>query len=78
MKEDALVLSGGRLDRRTYDLVERCFKAMARIFFDAVAYVRGKPACWWNMKGQAVFRLAGNPVSTMVTFELFVALRLIC
>ena len=72
LKEDALVLSGG-VSMGKYDLVESVLKAMgAEFFFDAVAIRPGKPAVFGMCKGKPVFGLPGNPVSTMVTFELFV------
>jgi molybdopterin molybdotransferase len=72
LKEDALVLSGG-VSMGKYDLVESVLKAMgADFFFDAVAIRPGKPAVFGMCKGKPVFGLPGNPVSTMVTFELFV------
>ena len=73
LKEDALVLSGG-VSMGKYDLVENVLKALgAEFFFDAVAIRPGKPAVFAWCKGKPVFGLPGNPVSTMVTFELFVA-----
>jgi molybdopterin molybdotransferase len=73
LKEDALVLSGG-VSMGKYDLVESTLKAMgAEFFFDAVAIRPGKPAVFGICQGKPVFGLPGNPVSTMVTFELFVA-----
>ena len=73
LKEDALVLSGG-VSMGKYDLVEHALKAMgAEFFFDAVAIRPGKPAVFGVCQGKPVFGLPGNPVSTMVTFELFVA-----
>jgi molybdopterin molybdotransferase len=73
LKEDALVLSGG-VSMGEYDLVEKVLKDMgAEFFFDAVAIRPGKPAVFVFCQGKPVFGLPGNPVSTMVTFELFVA-----
>jgi molybdopterin molybdotransferase len=72
LKEDALVLSGG-VSMGKYDLVEKVLKAMgAEFYFDAVAIRPGKPAVFGVCQGRPVFGLPGNPVSTMVTFELFV------
>jgi len=72
LKEDALVLSGG-VSMGKYDLVESVLEAMgAEFFFDAVAIRPGRPAVFGMCQGKAVFGLPGNPVSTMVTFELFV------
>jgi len=73
LKEDALVLSGG-VSMGKYDLVESVLKAMgAEFFFDAVAIRPGRPAVFGMCQGKPVFGLPGNPVSTMVTFELLVA-----
>jgi len=73
LKEDVLVLSGG-VSMGKYDLVENALKALgAEFFFDAVAIRPGKPAVFGICQGKPVFGLPGNPVSTMVTFELFVA-----
>lgn len=72
LQEDVLVLSGG-VSMGKYDLVEKVLKAMgAEFFFDAVAIRPGKPAVFGYCQGKPVFGLPGNPVSTMVTFELFV------
>lgn len=73
LKEDALVLTGG-VSMGKYDLVENVMKALgAAFFFDAVAIRPGKPAVFAICQGKPVFGLPGNPVSTMVTFQLFVA-----
>jgi molybdopterin molybdotransferase len=72
LQEDVLVLTGG-VSMGKYDLVESVLKAMgAEFFFDAVAIRPGKPAVFAVCQGKPVFGLPGNPVSTMVTFELFV------
>jgi molybdopterin molybdotransferase len=70
--EDALVLSGG-VSMGKYDLVEIVLKDLgAQSYFDAVAIRPGRPAVFGKCGGTFVFGLPGNPVSTMVTFELFV------
>jgi molybdopterin molybdotransferase len=72
LKEDALVLSGG-VSMGKYDLVEIVLKELgAEFYFDAVAIRPGKPAVFAKCGDAFVFGLPGNPVSTMVTFELFV------
>ena len=53
----------------------RCGNLGAEFFFDAVALRPGKPAVFGWCKEKPVFGLPGNPVSTMVTFELFVRPR---
>jgi molybdopterin molybdotransferase len=73
LREDVLVLSGG-VSMGKYDLVESVLQAMgAEFFFDAVGIRPGKPAVFARCRDAFVFGLPGNPVSTMVTFLLFVA-----
>ena len=70
---DILVLSGG-VSVGKYDLAEQVLRELgAEFFFDAVAIRPGKPAVFAWCRGKPVFGLPGNPVSTMVTFELFAA-----
>ncbi len=72
LEADALILSGG-VSMGKYDLVEPVLREFgAEIIFDAVAIRPGKPVVFAICKGKAVFGLPGNPVSTMVTFDLFV------
>jgi molybdopterin molybdotransferase len=71
LREDVLVLSGG-VSMGKYDLVETVLKDLgAEFYFDAVAIRPGKPAVFGKCQNTFVFGLPGNPVSTMVTFELF-------
>jgi molybdopterin molybdotransferase len=72
LRRDALVLSGG-VSMGKYDLVEQVLRELeTKFFFDAVAIRPGRPAVFGICDGVPVFGLPGNPVSTMVTFELFV------
>jgi len=72
LQEDLLVLSGG-VSMGKYDLVENVLRGMqAEFYFDAVAIRPGKPAVFAKCGETFVFGLPGNPVSTMVTFELLV------
>ena len=71
LREDILVLSGG-VSMGKYDLVEPVLKGMgAEFFFDAVALRPGKPTVFGRCGNTWLFGLPGNPVSTMVTFQLF-------
>jgi molybdopterin molybdotransferase len=71
---DLLLLSGG-VSMGKYDFVE---EALARIgaefFFTGVKIQPGKPVVFgrFNDSGKYFFGLPGNPVSTIVTFLLFV------
>jgi molybdopterin molybdotransferase len=70
--EDVLVLSGG-VSLGKYDLVEAVLNGLgAEFYFDAVAIRPGKPALFGRCRNTLIFGLPGNPVSTMVTFQLFV------
>lgn len=72
LREDILVLSGG-VSMGKYDLVESVLKGLgAEFFFDAVAIRPGKPTVFGRCRNTVFFGLPGNPVSTMVTFQLFV------
>lgn len=69
---DVLVLSGG-VSMGKYDLVEAVLRELgAEFVFDAVAIRPGRPAVFAVCRDKMVFGLPGNPVSTMVTFELLV------
>jgi molybdopterin molybdotransferase len=72
LEADILVLSGG-VSVGKYDFVEQVLRGLgAEFFFDAIAIRPGKPAVFGWCRGKPVFGLPGNPVSTMVTFELLV------
>ena len=80
LAEDALVLSGG-ISMGKYDLVEEVLRDLGAEFaFDGVAIRPGKPATFGICRGKPFFALPGNPVSTMVTFELFTtsAMDILC
>ena len=76
LNADLLLLTGG-VSMGKYDLVEEVLASLgAEFFFTGVAIQPGKPLVFGQVKadGQRTpfFGLPGNPVSTMVTFQLFV------
>ena len=72
LQEDILVLSGG-VSMGKYDLVEQVLADLgAQFHFTGVEIRPGRPAVFGTCRNKLVFGLPGNPVSTMVTFELFV------
>jgi molybdopterin molybdotransferase len=77
LEGDVLLLSGG-VSMGRYDLVEKVLLELGvEILVDAVALKPGKPLVFGVADGgKLVFGLPGNPVSTMVTFELFVRMAI--
>jgi molybdopterin molybdotransferase len=72
LEADILVLSGG-VSMGKYDLVEQVLGDLGAGFhFTGVSIRPGRPAVFATCRNKLVFGLPGNPVSTMVTFELFV------
>jgi len=72
LKADIVILTGG-VSVGKYDLVEQVLKELhIEFFFDALAIRPGRPAVFGACNNTPVFGLPGNPVSTMVTFELLV------
>ena len=71
LQADLLLLSGG-VSMGKFDLVEKVLQSLdAEFFFDGVAIQPGKPLVFGRAQGTFFFGLPGNPLSTMVTFELF-------
>jgi molybdopterin molybdotransferase len=77
-RSDVLIVSGG-VSVGPYDVVRAVFEAIGRVELWRVAVQPGKPFAFGRSKpresdGRSVllFGLPGNPVSTFVTFQLFV------
>jgi molybdopterin molybdotransferase len=69
---DLLLLSGG-VSMGKYDFVEKVLAELGAEFaFQSVAIRPGKPLVFGRVAEKYFFALPGNPVSTYVTFELFV------
>lgn len=72
LEEDVLVITGG-VSMGKYDFVEAVLRKLgAEFHFDSVSIRPGRPAVFASCGPKFVFGLPGNPVSTMVTFLLFV------
>jgi len=72
LESDLLVLSGG-VSMGKYDIVKKVLEDLgSQFFFTNVAMSPGKPLVFGAAQGHYFFGLPGNPVSTFVTFELFV------
>lgn len=71
LKSDLLVLSGG-VSMGKFDLVEKVLKEQGAEFFFTGAMIQpGKPVVFGALGETPFFGLPGNPVSVMVTFEIF-------
>jgi molybdopterin molybdotransferase len=71
LKADMLLLSGG-VSMGKFDLVEQALKGLgAKFFFTGALIQPGKPVVFGEVGSIPFFGLPGNPVSVMVTFELF-------
>ncbi|MSO20099.1 MAG: molybdopterin molybdenumtransferase MoeA [Acidobacteria bacterium] len=71
-EHDVLLLSGG-VSAGKFDLVEPVLAQLgAEFYFDGVYIQPGRPLVFGRVGRTFIFGLPGNPLSTMVTFELFV------
>ncbi len=68
---DLLVTIGG-VSMGDYDLVRNVIAAAGRMGFWQINMRPGKPLAFGEIEGTPVIGLPGNPVSSMVCFELFV------
>jgi molybdopterin molybdotransferase len=72
LEHDILLVSGG-VSMGKYDFVENVFAEFGvQVLFDQVAMKPGKPTVFGHRDRTYVFGLPGNPVSTMVAFQMFV------
>jgi molybdopterin molybdotransferase len=72
LQSDLLIMTGG-VSMGRYDLVEPVLAELrAEFFFTGAKIQPGKPVVFGRVQRKYFFGLPGNPVSTMVTFELFV------
>ena len=68
------VISSGGVSVGAYDFVKDALESLgAETKFWRVAMKPGKPFMLSRIRGRLYFGLPGNPVSSMVTFALFVA-----
>ncbi|MFY9554917.1 MAG: gephyrin-like molybdotransferase Glp [Blastocatellia bacterium] len=68
-----IVITSGGVSMGDYDLVKPALKDLgAEIYFERVALRPGKPTVFARLGRTFFFGLPGNPVSTSVTFNVFV------
>ncbi|MBL7492030.1 molybdopterin molybdotransferase MoeA [Frankia sp. AgB1.9] len=68
---DAVVTTGG-VSVGAHDVVKEVLAATGEVRFERIAMQPGQPQGFGVIDGVAVFTLPGNPVSALVSFELFV------
>ena len=72
VREAHLVVSTGGVSMGAYDLVRGLLEEREAVDFWQVALRPGKPLLFGTFSGVPLIGLPGNPVSTLVGFELFV------
>jgi len=70
LSSDILLTSGG-VSMGDYDFVKEVLAEQGEISFWTVRMKPGKPLAFGNIRGRPHLGLPGNPVSVMITFELF-------
>lgn len=69
---DVLILTGGVSAGARDHVAAALFESGVELHFERLAIKPGKPTVFGTRENTLVFGLPGNPVSAMVTFELFV------
>jgi molybdopterin molybdotransferase len=67
-----LLLTSGGVSAGVYDVVKEALTELGGVRFDRVAMQPGMPQGFGTIDGTPVLTLPGNPVSSMVSFEVFV------
>jgi molybdenum cofactor synthesis domain-containing protein len=70
-RADVLLTSGG-VSMGTRDLIKPLLAELGTVHFGRIAFKPGKPTTFATMLGKLVFGLPGYPVSSLVSFEVFV------
>jgi molybdopterin molybdotransferase len=68
---DILITSGG-VSMGTRDLIKPILASLGEVAFGRIAFKPGKPLTFVQIGSKLAFGLPGNPVSSLVTFEVFV------
>ncbi|MDQ4054624.1 MAG: molybdopterin molybdotransferase MoeA [Actinomycetota bacterium] len=68
---DVVVTSGG-VSQGDYDVVKAALRPLGTMWFGGVAMQPGKPQGYGRVDGVPVFTLPGNPVSSYISFQVFV------
>jgi molybdopterin molybdotransferase len=66
-----MLLSSGGVSMGDYDVVKRVLQDEGEVGFWSIDIRPGKPLAFGHFRGVPILGLPGNPVSSMVTFEVF-------
>lgn len=72
LEQADLVLTSGGVSMGTRDLIKLILAELGTVHFGRIAYKPGKPTTFATVNGKIVFGLPGFPVSSLVSFEVFV------
>jgi molybdopterin molybdotransferase len=72
LQEADVLLTSGGVSMGKRDLVKPLLEGLGTIHFGRVAQKPGKPLTFATVEGRLVFGLPGFPVSSLVSFELYV------
>ena len=72
MQEADILIASGGVSVGDHDVVKPVLERMGALDFWRVAMKPGKPQAFGSVLGKPFFGLPGNPVSSLVVFELFV------
>lgn len=67
-----LIISSAGVSVGTFDIVRAVMESLGEIAFWRINLRPGKPLAYGQLRGIPFFGLPGNPVSAMVTFDVFV------
>ena len=70
-RADVLLTSGG-VSMGTRDLIKPLLAELGTVHFGRIAFKPGKPTTFATVRGKLAFGLPGYPVSSLVSFEVFV------
>jgi molybdopterin molybdotransferase len=73
LAEADLVVTSGGVSQGDFDVVKEALIAKGSMWFGPVAMQPGKPQGFGAIQGVPIFTLPGNPVSSYISFEVFVA-----
>jgi molybdopterin molybdotransferase len=68
---DLMITSGG-VSQGDYDVVKAALRPLGTVWFGGVAMQPGKPQGYGRVDGVPIFTLPGNPVSSYISFQVFV------